>query len=415
MTYCQWGSCSASSRAERDADDDSRVVGVGAHRAGRSRSMKLPGAEFRRDMQAVKSLEKLPSEFKHLVFYSEGAADWPHLGPMIERLVGERGRSITFLTSDPSDPGLSIDSPRLRQLHIGSGTARTILFAGIDCRHFVMTLPDLGKLWLKRSPRPVHYIYVFHSLNSTHTAYRTGAFDGFDTILCAGPHHVDEIRRTEEVYGLPKKQLIEHGSAKLDSVLTDFADAPLADDPSPQATVVVAPTWGESSLIEQPHGRDVIGALTSGGIRTVLRLHPMTVRRLPELISNLQTQFGGDPLFAIEDDMNANESWMRADVMVSDWSGAAIEYAFGLLRPVIYLDTPAKIMNPEWQKLGIPSFESTVRQQLGRVVDPSAIGSLPQVVHQLRSDHVNRARVLAARSGAAFNIGTVLTPPWSIS
>ena len=90
----------------------------------------------------------------------------------------------------------------------------------------------------------------------------------------------------------------------------------------------------------------------------------MTVRRLPELISNLQTQFGGDPLFAIEDDMNANESWMRADVMVSDWSGAAIEYAFGLLRPVISLDTPAKIMNPEWQKLGIPSFESTVRHSL---------------------------------------------------
>jgi len=268
-----------------------------------------------------------------------------------------------------------------------------------------MTLPDLGKLWLKRSAHSVHYIYAFHSLNSTHTAYRTGAFDNFDTILCAGPHHVTEIRRTEEIYGLRKKQLIEHGSAKLDSVLAEFADTPQLDEASPVTTVLVAPTWGESSLIERPIGTDVIGALISGGLRTVLRLHPMTVRRLPDLVPNLQTQFGGDPLFVLEDDMNANKSWMQADVMISDWSGAAIEYAFGLLRPVIYIDTPPKIMNPEWQKLGMPSFESTVRSRLGRTVDPSAVASLPQVVRELRLDHVNRDRVLAARLSAAFNVG----------
>ena len=356
-------------------------------------------------MKSVKAFENLPSEFKRLVFYSEGAADWPHLGPIIERLVGLRGRPVTYLTSDPRDPGLSIESPLLRGFQVGSGTARTILFAGIDCRHFVMTLPDLGMLWLKRSPRSVHYIYAFHSLNSTHTAYRTGAFDGFDTILCAGPHHVDEIRRTEEAYGLPTKQLIEHGSAKLDAVLAEFGGLRRVEEPSGLITALVAPTWGESSLIEQPVGRDVIQELISGGIRTVLRLHPMTVRRLPELVSGLQAQFGGNSLFVLEDDMNANESWMRADVMISDWSGAAIEYAFGLLRPVIYIDTPPKIMNPDWQKIGMPSFESTVRRQLGRIVDPSAVGTLSHVVHEVASDPVNHERVLSARSNAAFNVG----------
>ena len=136
----------------------------------------------------------------------------------------DHDRPISYLTSDPADPGLAIADPRFRAFNIGSGTARTILFARMDCRHFVMTLPDLGNLWLKRSVHPVHYIYLFHSMNSTHTSYRTGAFDQFDTILCVGPHHVNEIRATEAAYGLPAKELVEHGSAKLDALLAEIGD-----------------------------------------------------------------------------------------------------------------------------------------------------------------------------------------------
>ena len=36
--------------------------------------------------------------------------------------------------------------------------------------------------------------------------------------------------------------------------------------------------------------------------------------------------------------MNAVDSWLRSDVMVSDWSGAALEYAFALQRPVVYVE-----------------------------------------------------------------------------
>ena len=48
-----------------------------------------------------------------------------------------------------------------------------------------MTIPDLGQLWLKRSVHPVRYVYLFHSTNSTHTVYRKGAFDAYDTIFAS--------------------------------------------------------------------------------------------------------------------------------------------------------------------------------------------------------------------------------------
>jgi hypothetical protein len=270
----------------------------------------------------------------------------------------------------------------------------------------VMTLPDLGNLWLKRSVRPVHYIYLFHSINSTHTAYRKGAFDGFDTILCVGPHHIDEIRKTEALYDLAAKELVEHGSAKLDTVLAQFADAPASTMSDAAREVLVAPTWGDSSLIERPVGRELIAALLRAGHRTVLRLHPMTVRRLPKLIAELRHTYRDEPHFRLEDDMNVTESWLRSDLMISDWSGAAIEYAFAVLKPVIYVDTPAKILNDEWNRVGSPSFEAGIRHEVGRVVEESAIGAIPDLVEEVaRSSESMREWIRASRDRSIFNIG----------
>src|SRR5688500_7725782 len=163
---------------------------------------------FRAGMQAwrgMRAFQRLDESFRRLVFYSESAADWPHLGPVVEEL-GARGCPVTYLSSDLTDPGLALAGPMFRSFFIGSGSTRTILFRSIDCRHFVMTLPDLERFHLKRSVAPVHYVYLFHSLNSTHTSYRQGAFDAYDTILCVGPHHIEEIRRPRAGRGLPAQR-----------------------------------------------------------------------------------------------------------------------------------------------------------------------------------------------------------------
>ena len=354
----------------------------------------------------MRAFEAQESAFRELVFYSEGAGDWPHIGPVIQALLADHDRKISYLSSDPADPGLKIENPRFRAFSIGSGTIRTILFARMACKQLVMTLPDLGNLWLKRSVHPVHYIYLFHSINSTHTSYRKGAFDEFDTILCVGPHHIDEIRKTEATYGLRAKNLIEHGSAKLDAVLEQVADVPLASRRDETLRILVAPTWGDSSLIERPVGRELIDVLLRAGYRTVLRLHPMTIRRLPRVIAELRNTYRDQPLFDLEEDMNAMASWLRSDVMISDWSGAAIEFAFAVQKPVLYLDTPPKIMNPEWKQIEIPAFEDLVRKEVGRLVDPSALALVPDLIKEMvtQSDS-DRARLLAARSRSVFNVG----------
>jgi hypothetical protein len=373
--------------------------------SGASRLVNLPGLSLLRERAAVRAFESQDPSFRDIVFYSEGAGDWPHIGPVIEALLSAHERKISYLSSDPADPGLRVEDAKLRAFQIGTGTMRTILFARMECRHFVMTLPDLDSLWLKRSVHPVHYIYLFHSINSTHTSYRKGAFDAFDTVLCVGPHHLDEIRKTEAAYGLPRKELIEHGSAKLDSVLAEVERLRGEAATEGKPHVLVAPTWGDSSLIERPVGVQLLDALIAAGHSTVLRLHPMTTRRLPQLVANLEARYRDEPLFRLEADMNAVDSWMRSTVMISDWSGAAAEYAFALGKPVIYMDTPPKILNPDWEEIGAPSFEATIRHRIGRVVSEDEITTVPDLVARTAARAETPGPSAAARDELIFNVG----------
>ncbi len=82
---------------------------------------------------------------------------------------------------------------------------RTVFFSTLDVDILAMTMPDLETFHIKRSQNGVHYAFVPHSIVSTHMVYRNGAFDHFDTVFCAGPHHVAEVRKHEAMRNLPKK------------------------------------------------------------------------------------------------------------------------------------------------------------------------------------------------------------------
>ena len=104
------------------------------------------------------------------------------------------------------------------------GFVRDYFFQNLDTDIFVMTMPDLHNFQVKRSHHNVHYIYVQHSLVSLHMVYRHGAFDHYDTICAACPHHVEEIRAIEAKYNLPRKNVVELGYSRLDSLIEKVKD-----------------------------------------------------------------------------------------------------------------------------------------------------------------------------------------------
>ena len=355
---------------------------------------------------SLRRFRRLPPSERAIVFYAESTADWAHLGPIVEELTDRHQRSVCYVTSDAKDPALSASDPRIRAYYVGSGAVRTTFFRLVDATVMVMTLPDLETFHLKRSVHPVHYVYVFHSIVSTHMIYRKGAFDAFDTVLCVGPHHVAELRRTEEVYGLPPKSLVPHGYGRLDTILKSAAPSrPATSEGAGGFRLLLAPSWGECSFIESPVGAELIGLLLDAGHSVTLRLHPMTVRRFPRLAGELAQRFGASP-FRIETDMREQDSLHQSDLMISDWSGAALEYAFGLERPVLFVDMPMKVNNPEHDRIGIPPLEDTIRSEIGAIVDPNDLrAALPRIEDMCGDPEAFQERLRGARDRAVYNVG----------
>lgn len=360
---------------------------------------------FISDMNAYRRFQALPPERRKIVFYSEGKAYWPHLGPLARELTGPLATRIAYVSSSPDDPGLSFNPQMTDVFCIGSGWWRTLWFQGLDCGVCVMTMPDLESFHLKRSRGAnVRYAYVFHSPVSTHMIYRGAAFDHYDAIFCVGPHHGREIRRREETCNLPAKQLLPHGYGRLDELL-------LSARPSPAMrrggkTVVIAPSWSEKGIVESGIGRELIMLFLSAGFRVSLRPHPRTVQLQNGLIRKLVGEFSGADAFSLDTEPASMDFLLRSDLLVSDWSGVAYEYAFAALRPVLFVDTPRKVNNPEYGRLGIVPMEVEVREKVGMVLRPDNLETAPEMAERLMRDPAfSPASLEQLRGDYIYNVG----------
>jgi YidC/Oxa1 family membrane protein insertase len=356
-----------------------------------------------------RQFKKLPWDWRNIVVYSESGQDWHQFAGLIEQLNGPLGRPLTYVTSDPQDPGLRRVHPNYRAIHIPEGLFLTIFFQVNQSDLFVLTMMDLQNLQLKRSLHPVHYVYLFHSMGSTHMVDHENSFDHYDTLFCTGPHQVREIRRREELKRLPPKQLFEYGHPRLEDVIAQgrahaggkAADAPASIPP----TLLVAPTWGDTSIFNTC-GRELIGLLLAAGYRVIMRPHYQSIRRTPEVIAAVREAFTGQPHFEYVDRMGETESILRSDLLISDWSAMALEYAWGLEKPVLFIDVPRRIRNPNWQELGIEPIESAIREQVGEIVAPDALGQAPEAIERLLADPERfRARMREMRETLVFRLG----------
>jgi YidC/Oxa1 family membrane protein insertase len=357
-----------------------------------------------RFLAALRRFRRLPPEARRIVFYSESGQDWHHFDPVIRELTDRIGTSLCYVTSDPQDPGLETANERVRSFCIGPGLPCILFFQFLKADVMVLTMVDLHNLHLKRSIHPVHYVFMFHSLISAHMADFEDSYDHYDTVLCAGPHHLKEIRRREEMKNLPPKNLVPHGYHRLEHLVHLNRQRPprVVNDPP---HVLVAPSWGEQTILNTC-GEDLIAVLLEAGFKTTLRPHYQTGVVTPEVIEKIRNRFGGHAGFSFVDRMGEDESLFQSDVMITDWSGAGMDYGMGLEKPVLYVDLPPKSRNDVWRDLDIEPFESFVRTRIGTLLPPDRLEQAPSMIRELLQDpDAFRGHVESLREDWIFNFG----------
>ncbi len=160
------------------------------------------------DWKELKRFEKLDKKDRSIVFYLENECDFIFFKSIVEKLTQEYDMKICYVTSSKTDPMLTSNDKNILPFYIGVGIARSNFFLNLKATIMVMTMPDLETFYVKRSKiYPVHYVYIFHSLSSTHYIYRKTAFDNFDTIFCTGNYQIIEIQEREKKFNLEKKKI----------------------------------------------------------------------------------------------------------------------------------------------------------------------------------------------------------------
>ncbi len=367
------------------------------------------GTSFLSAYRAVKAFERSPGDAKRIVIYSEGKAYWPFLRPFVSALVTGTREKLSYVSSEPDDPGLAFCPERVAGYVVGSGFWLTWWFATLKAGVLLLTMPDLDLFHLKRSFRaPVHYVYANHGCDSLHMVLRERALDRYDTLFCAGPHNVEEVRRREALFGLRPKQVLEIGYPHQDELIEQAARSGYRPpDGVRPIRVLLAPSWSPAGLgTLETCGTGLTAELLGAGFEVTVRPHPQTRKRQPECVRSLERDFAGRPGFRLESSEGDSPALPLADVLISDWSAIALEFAFATLRPVLYLDVPRKVLNPRYEALGIEPFEVRVRREVGAVLAPGDLAQAPALVTGFCRDAPGwAARIRAVRDGNVYHVG----------
>jgi YidC/Oxa1 family membrane protein insertase len=330
----------------------------------------------------------MPIESKRVLFYSEHAGYTINFRPIMDQLIQKYGLKICYITSDPSDPMLETKEKNVSVLY--SRTLLTFLMGMLcDKTICIMTVTELNNTpILKRSVNDVHYIYVFHALMSTHMVYQFGAFNNYDTIVTVGLYQDREIRKAEELYQLKKKRIVSGGYTRLDDVAREYQQYATEHSElknNKRLQILVAPSWGKTSLVENHHDKVVaiIESLVVTGFDVTLRYHPETVRRRHDIVNFFDTKFCNNEHVFIEKSVADNKSLLQSDLLITDWSGISLEYALGTERPVLFLETGRKVHNKRYEELDIEPFEVKVRNEIGQSVPLDNIDNISQIVHDM--------------------------------
>lgn len=326
-------------------------------------------------LSEYRTVNNLLREEQGIVFYAESRHYYQYFEQLIKDILP--GSSITYITSDKKDPLLQAAPAGIRVLYCKWMLG--FLFRQLRASVMIMTMPDLGNYFLKKSPGVKQYVYVFHAAVSTHLQYRKQAFDHYDTILCTGDYQVKEIRKAEAMFQLPAKQLLPYGYPLISRL--QQMNRPVTDPLLP--TYLIAPSWFSGCIFESCM-EALLAQLSSMPCRVLVRSHPEYEKRYPERFRRIKKMLTAWPQMQLDTNISVLDSMILCDVLITDRSGIAFEFAFGTGRPVLFIDTVPKETNPDWREWGLEPVENRYRSLMGISVHADAMQQLPDQMQALK-------------------------------
>lgn len=298
-------------------------------------------------------------EKKNLIFEITSPADFWNVEPIWSALRGRKNMRIYW--SVLNDGLTQISWPEYLEYLERQGIKRkTVMVSHVTPKVRGADLHLSPVDWSSRIPRgDIPRVQIFHYLPMKYSMH--DKMLNFNALFFTGPPHLElyQWRFLRDHPGAEKRQAVfKVGYPKSDALIRrdydiDEIKSRLGLDLS-RPTVLYSPTWDKGAAL-RTFGSEVIKILAGLEVNVVVKLHQMSLyppehthgtggvdwrQELGRLKGDFPNVF---PVF----DHNCNPCLVISDVMVTDVSGIAYEYAL-LDRPLIFIDVPEYLReNPE--------------------------------------------------------------------
>ena len=317
-----------------------------------------------------------------LVIFSDHKRYWNLFEPICDELE-KREQETVFYTASPDDPALEKVYKHVHCEFIGEGNKAFVKLNYLSADILLSTTPGLDVLQWKRSKNVKRYVHILHMVNDPAT-YRMFGLDYYDAVLLSGDYQPAQIRELEHLRNLPEKQLTVVGMPYMDRMKQRLETMENPDNSS-DTTVLLAPSWGPSSILNK-YGDQFISSLLKTGYHIVIRPHPQSYTAEAELIDRLKKQFPESDCLEWNRDVDNFDILSRADVLISDFSNVMFDFALVFRKPVICADTSfdKSPYDACWLKEELWTFR--VLPRLTKRLEPENISSLKELIYDALHD-----------------------------
>ena len=316
------------------------------------------------------------------LFYSEDKKYQKYAYLLIEALVKRHPQEIYYISSEIDD---KIRKLEVKNIFIGKGLMLNIFFSIIRAQNIFLTLTDLDNHAVTKNKNVDKYIYYFHAPVSTTKNYTATAFDNYDTILCNGDYHLNEIRKRESIKKIKKKELIKTGYFYFDYLNSRMNKKIKANE------VLIAPSWNYNckNFINE-NIEEIIQSVLDRGYNVKFRPHPESFKRSILTINTLRNKFLNEK-FILDETIENIDSMENAKCLITDSSGIAIEFILLFKRPVLYFEGNDKIHNVEFNKYNdLVTMDQKVKDSFGFTFKKENIKDLDVLINKSTTEFVNK-------------------------
>lgn len=334
------------------------------------------------------------------VIFSDSKRYWNVFKPVCDEFE-RRQIKISYYTASPDDPALSEEYKFVNTEFIGEGNKAFSRLNMMKARVCLSTTPGLEVYQWKRSKDTDFYVHIYHAVDEG-LGYRMFGVDFYDAILLTGEFQEDNIRKLEKLRSLPAKETCVTGSTYLDSMKKRLDEAQAEGDSASKTegsleasgvkTVLLAPSWGESSILNR-YGESILSALAATGFNIVVRPHPQMAISDAGLLNELKEKYPENDRFKWNSDNDNFECLRNADVMITDFSGIIFDYCLVFNRPLIYADTSMDLSPYDASWIDEPLWRLEILPKLGIKLNKDDFGDMRSIIDSLsESDEYRNGR-----------------------